>query len=122
MVRDYALTTTIISGTSFDLQKLAKIYQAKLELLAAKERAQAAEDSKNAYATDPHHCKAYRFLSNKITAPITFLRRTTMGPQQEQPGTFATDPSEIDGILPPHGEPFMKEPPVTSRRLPTSFA
>ena len=34
-----------------------------------------------------------------MAAPITFLRRKIQGRHGEAPGTFATDPQEIDNIL-----------------------
>ena len=82
-----------------DLLKLAGIYQKLLDT-AKKETATAYKETKSKiYEDDKFHTKAYRFLSSKQTAPICFLRRVACGPNNEPPGTFATQSSEIDGIL-----------------------
>ena len=59
----------------------------------------ATKNRANDFEQDTHHAKAYRFLSAQTSPPITYLRRSVTGPCGEAPGTFATEPAEIDKIL-----------------------
>ena len=82
-----------------DLLRLASLYQKLLDS-ANKEAADKYKEARSRqFDDDSYHSKAYRFLSSKLTSPIGFLRRITTGPNQEAPGTFATNPFEIDTIL-----------------------
>jgi hypothetical protein len=57
------------------------------------------EQEKSLFLHDRFHTKAYRFVASSFSPPITFLRRTTRGPDGQEQGSFATCPSEIDSIL-----------------------
>jgi hypothetical protein len=72
------------------------------KLIVAKEATlkddKAKRDKGRDFAADKHHTKAYKFLSAASSPPITYLRRSEPGPAGEAPGTFATEPEEMDHI------------------------
>ena len=82
-----------------DLQRLRDIYNKRAQEALRGIKADDKQARVDDFNKDPYHRKAYKFLSPKAAAPITFLRRREAGPNSEPPGTFATDPREIDAIL-----------------------
>ena len=83
-----------------DLQRLRDAYRDMAQKITADVK-HADKDAKAAdyLDHDPYHKKAYRYLSAKAAAPITFLRRMVAGPRNEPAASFATEPKEIDSIL-----------------------
>jgi hypothetical protein len=82
------------------LMRLCQHYEKCISAKQAELQSEKATKNRaNDFEQDTHHAKAYRFLSAQTSPPITYLRRSVTGPCGEAPGTFATEPAEIDKIL-----------------------
>ena len=81
------------------IQRAASHYHKLANQAMLKDKEEQTMHKKDQQAQDTYFSRAYRILSDKATAPITFLRRIQVGPKGDAPGTFATNHSELDAIL-----------------------
>ena len=82
-----------------DLMKMTSIFKAQHEEHMCTLSRERREERKAYFTGDALLTKAYRAVNAKFTAPIMFLRRTSIGRCGEAIGTYATSLSELDKIL-----------------------
>ena len=100
------------------IQRAASHYHKLANQAMLKDKEEQTMHKKDQQAQDTYFSWAYRILSDKATAPITFLRRIQVGPKGEAPGTFATNHSELDAILQQAWGAFTMVSPNPYRMLP----
>ena len=53
----------------------------------------------NNMLADPFHRRAYKIIKGFVNLSLTFLERSTVGPQGQPIGSITSIPSEIDGVI-----------------------